>query len=122
MALSGHILWSFVILSGHMPCASSECSEVAGASIHRAAERNCPKRLGCAYNVALQATETVLFGPFWPPYTGKIYGRSVAHTPCRTVSEGVFSETPRHEKAGAVRPRPSSALLFEPRISAPWCQ
>src|SRR5215203_6039196 len=88
MALSGHILWSFVILSGHMPCASSECSEVAGASIHRAAERNCPKRLGCAYNVSLQATETVLFGPFWPPYTGKIYARSVAHTSFRTVSLG----------------------------------
>src|SRR5215207_9795473 len=43
--------------------------------------------------VALRATEMVLFGPFWPPYTGQIYGWGVAPTPFRTVSEGVFSET-----------------------------
>ena len=63
------------------------------AQFSKSSVRNFPKSLGRAYNVALQATETVLFGPFWPPYTGKIYGRSVAHTPFRTVSEEVFSET-----------------------------
>ncbi len=39
MALSGHILRSFVVLSGHMPCAHSDCSEVAVASIHPAAKK-----------------------------------------------------------------------------------
>jgi hypothetical protein len=32
------------------------------------------------------------FRPFWPPNTGQIHRRSVAHTPFRTVSEEVFSE------------------------------
>jgi hypothetical protein len=62
------------------------------ASIHRAAERNCPKSLGRPYNVALRDTEMVLFGPFWRSYTGQIYGRNPAPTPFRTVSEEVFSE------------------------------
>src|SRR5215207_3487818 len=43
--------------------------------------------------VALRATETVLFGPFWRSYTGQIYGWGVAPTPFRTVSEFAFSET-----------------------------
>src|SRR5215212_5702002 len=29
---------------------------------------------------ALGATETMLFGPFWPPYTGHIHAQSVAST------------------------------------------
>src|ERR687889_248729 len=33
------------------------------------------------------------FCPFWPSYTGQIYGRSVAHTPFRTVSEEMFSDS-----------------------------
>jgi hypothetical protein len=45
------------------------------------------------HNVALQATETVLFAPFWPPYTGKICGRSVAHTLFGQFLEEGFSET-----------------------------
>ena len=36
--------------------------------------------------VALQATETVLFGPFWPPYTSQIHARGLAPTPFQTVS------------------------------------
>jgi hypothetical protein len=61
--------------------------------IHQVAERNCPKSLGRAYNVALRATETVLFGSFWTPYSRQVYDRSVAYTPFRTVSDGRFSET-----------------------------
>src|ERR671920_875723 len=38
--------------------------------------------------VALRHTERVLFGPFWPLYTGQIYGRNPAPTPFRTVSLG----------------------------------
>ena len=51
------------------------------AQFPKSSVRNCPKSLGRAYNVALRATETVLFGPFWPPYTLQIYARSDAHTP-----------------------------------------
>src|SRR5215203_5797317 len=64
-------------------------------SIHRIAARNCPKSRGRSCNVALRDTEMVLVGPFWPSYTAQIYGRSVAPTPFRTVSEGTFSETQR---------------------------
>jgi hypothetical protein len=60
--------------------------------IHRSAERDCPKSLGGACNVALRATETVLFGSFWPPCTGQIHDRNVTRTPFRTVSEEEFSE------------------------------
>ena len=63
------------------------------ALIHPAAERNCPKSPRRFYNVALQATVMVLFGPFCRPYIGQIYGRSVTHTPFRTVSEGELPET-----------------------------
>jgi hypothetical protein len=35
----------------------------------------------------------VLFDPIWRSYTSQIYGRSVAPTPFRTVSQGGFSET-----------------------------
>src|ERR671920_2451100 len=66
------------------------------ASIHRAAERNCPKSLGRSCNVALRDTEMVLFGPFWPLYTGQIYGRSVAPTPFRTVSLGYSGNLQPH--------------------------
>jgi hypothetical protein len=48
--------------------------------------RDCPKSLGGACNVALRATETVLFGSFWPPCTGQIHDRNVTRTPFRTVS------------------------------------
>src|SRR5918998_3135813 len=42
-----------------------------GRSSQNSPSRNCPKSLGGACNVALRATETVLFGPFWPPYTAQ---------------------------------------------------
>ncbi len=64
-----------------------------GCLSSRAAERNCPKRLGRPYNVALRDTETVLFGPLWGSYSGQIYDQNPAPTPFRTVSEGLFSET-----------------------------
>src|SRR5829696_5956735 len=54
--------------------------------------RNCPKRVGGACGVALRSTETVLFGPFWPPFTSQIHAQSVVRTPFRTVSEWGFSE------------------------------
>src|SRR5215210_3923879 len=44
------------------------------------------KSLGRACNADLRATETVLFGPFWPSYTDQIQGWSVARTPFRAVS------------------------------------
>ena len=50
--------------------------------------RNCPKRVGGACGVAFRTTETVLFGPFWPPFTSQIHGQSVVRTTLRTVSEG----------------------------------
>ena len=40
--------------------------------------RDCPKSLGGACNVALRATETVLFGSFWPPCTGQIHDGRVS--------------------------------------------
>ena len=51
------------------------------AQFPKSSVRNCPKSLGRAYNVALRATQTVLFGSFWPPYTLQIYARSDTHTP-----------------------------------------
>jgi hypothetical protein len=42
--------------------------------------------------VSLRSTGTLLFDPFWPPYTAQIHVQSVARTPFRTVSEGEFSE------------------------------
>src|SRR5829696_9066685 len=44
------------------------------AQFPKSSVRNCPKSLGRTYNVALRATQTVLFGSFWPPYTLQIYG------------------------------------------------
>ena len=44
------------------------------------------ERVGGACCVALRSTETLLFGPFWSPYTSRIHGQSVARTPFRTVS------------------------------------
>src|SRR5687767_3960621 len=55
------------------------------------AQRIRLKRVGRACGVALRATETVLFGPFWPPYTAQIHASSVARTPFRIVSELGFS-------------------------------
>jgi hypothetical protein len=40
-------------------------------SSQNSSSRNCPKSLGGACDVALRATEKVLFGPFWPPYAAK---------------------------------------------------
>src|SRR5215213_1027190 len=42
--------------------------------------RDCPKSPRGVHNSALGATETMLFGPFWPPYTGHIHAQSVAST------------------------------------------
>src|SRR5215213_3670282 len=42
--------------------------------------RDCPKSPSGVHNSALGATETMLFGPFWPPYTGQIHAQSVAST------------------------------------------
>ena len=55
--------------------------------------RNCPKSLGRTYNVALRATQTVLFGSFWPPYTLPIYDRSVAHTLFRKAAKCLGCES-----------------------------
>ncbi len=40
--------------------------------------------------LALQAVEKRLFGPFRAPCTGQIHARSVARTPFRTVSLGTW--------------------------------
>src|SRR5215207_537569 len=42
--------------------------------------------------LALQAVEKRVFGPFRAPCTGQIHARSVAQTPFQTVSEVEFSE------------------------------
>ena len=70
--------------------------------------RDCPKRVGGACSVALRSTETVLFDPFWPPFTSQIHAKSVVRTPFRTVSPLDFSHlevkgidtlpTPLHNK------------------------
>src|SRR5215203_4659109 len=39
--------------------------------------RDCPKRVGGACCVALRSTETLLFGPFLPPYTSKFTVRAL---------------------------------------------
>src|SRR3712207_5960647 len=64
-------------------------------AIHRSAWRDCPKSLGRPLQHSLTGHEKALFGPFWRSYTGQIYGRSVARTPFRTVSEDEFSEVQR---------------------------
>jgi hypothetical protein len=74
-------------------CASSACSRgklsatVSGtwesARIYESrhtTKRNRPRSLGRARGVALRAAEKALFGPFCPPYSGRIHVRSVAHT------------------------------------------
>src|SRR5215213_6898512 len=48
--------------------------------IHPSSWRDCPKSPRGVHNSALGATETMLFGPFWPPYTGQIHAQSVAST------------------------------------------
>src|SRR5215213_659465 len=48
--------------------------------IHPSSWRDCPKSPRGVHNSALGATETMLFGPFWPPYTGHIHAQSVAST------------------------------------------
>jgi hypothetical protein len=52
--------------------------------------RNCPKSLGRARNVALRATETVLFRPILASVYRPIHGRSVARITFRTVSPGTW--------------------------------
>ena len=41
------------------------------AQFSKSSVRNFPKSLGRAYNVALRATQTVLFGSFWPRIPSK---------------------------------------------------
>jgi hypothetical protein len=55
--------------------------------------RDCPKRVGGAFSVALRSTSTVLFYPFWPPYASQIHAQIVARTPFRTVSLLDFSHS-----------------------------
>src|SRR5215207_9473069 len=68
---------------------------------------NCPKSLGRPCSVTLRVSTEGLFGSFRPPYTSQIDGRSVARTPFRTVSEGVFSE---------VRPRDLPPSFAQPLV------
>src|SRR5215217_1218298 len=42
--------------------------------------RDCPESPRGVHSSALGATETMLFGPFWSPYTGQIHAHSVAST------------------------------------------
>src|ERR687898_2287315 len=65
--------------------------------------RDCPKSLGSAHCVALQATEKCLFGPFLSGYTGQNYARSSAYTPFRTVSPRTPVNRVKNEGPDAVR-------------------
>jgi hypothetical protein len=62
-------------------------TEWTKSSLERLSEKS-RRRL----QLALRTAEKFPFGPFRPPYTGQIHGRSFARTPFRTVSEEVFSE------------------------------
>src|SRR5215207_5139878 len=66
------------------------------------------KSLGRACNGALQSTEAVPFGPFWPRYTDQIHAWSAAHAPFHTVSEGEFCEV----RAATTTALPNGASLF----------
>jgi hypothetical protein len=58
--------------------------------------RGCVERLSEKPGSHLQGSSRdrrgETFWPFWPSYTHQMHARSVARTPFRTVSEGVFSE------------------------------
>jgi hypothetical protein len=58
----------------------------AWRELPRTPYRNCLKSPVGTRNGAAQSTDTVLFGLFWPRYTGQIHARSVAQTPFETVS------------------------------------
>src|SRR5215213_1940243 len=68
--------------------------------------RDCPKSPSGVHNSALGATETMLFGPFWPPYTGQIHAQSVASTlfgQSRKDNSRKFGDT---KAGGAATPQP----------------
>jgi hypothetical protein len=65
-------------------CVEGKFSELRLETVRKASEG--------VYDVALRTAEKALFGPFRHPYSGQVHVRSVAHTPFRTVSEGVFCE------------------------------
>jgi hypothetical protein len=56
------------------------------ASIYPVAGRNRPKSLGQARDVAPQAAERFVFGPFRPPRSGQFHGWSIAQITLQTVS------------------------------------
>jgi hypothetical protein len=93
---------------------------------HSPRERDCPKSPGLACGVAQRTAEKLLFVAFCPLHIDQIHAWSVARTPFRTVSEGVFSETQGSEgikRAGAVRETPAvhttvrGAVVFLPHTS-----
>src|SRR5918994_6805099 len=61
--------------------------------------RDRPKSPQGGPGVALRNAEKTLFDPFGLPHSGRIHPRSVAQTPFRTVSEGVFSEVRMQNRA-----------------------
>jgi hypothetical protein len=62
------------------------------APIHRSSQRDCPRSLERACDVALREAGEGLLDPFRPPCTGPSYDWSGAHTPFRTVSQDAFCE------------------------------
>src|SRR5215210_8702711 len=56
------------------------CSSYSSCPYSRTSWRDCPKSPRGVHHSALRASETMLFGPFWPPYTGQIHAQSVAST------------------------------------------
>src|SRR5215213_11417607 len=76
--------------------------------IHPSSWRDCPKSPRGVHNSALGATETMLFGPFWPPYTGHIHAQSVAST--------LFGQSQKsNSRKFAVASDPSSAPTSTPQ-------
>jgi hypothetical protein len=63
------------------------------ASIHRAAERNCPKSPNVHGAEATEVDETNLRSPVLLLKDSKMETPDVTLAPFRTVSEGIFSET-----------------------------
>jgi hypothetical protein len=61
--------------------------------------RDCLKSSGRTSGVALRAAKEKRFSPFRLPYTGQIHTRSIARTPFRKDSEGVFSDVRRQESS-----------------------
>src|SRR5215210_9341028 len=56
------------------------CSSYSSCPYSRTSWRDCPKSPRGVHHSALRASETMLFGPFWPPYTGQIHAQSVDST------------------------------------------